>query len=150
MRQIDYIVIHCTAGPQDQTTEAIKNYWKSKGWKKVGYHKLIGADGVYETLAEDSQTTNGVKDHNSNIINICYKGGVKDGKPFDTRTDAQKTTLLQLVQIYRKKYPSAIIQGHRDFSPDKNRDGFVQPNEWYKACPSFSVSGWLTENGILR
>ena len=147
MRKVDYIVIHCTAGPQDQTTKAIKDYWKSLGWSKVGYHKLISADGSYEVLSDDENPTNGVKGYNSNSVHICYKGGVKDGKPFDTRTEAQKSTMLALVEMYMDKYSTAVVRGHRDFSPDKNRDGVVSPNEWMKACPSFSVTAWLRENG---
>ena len=47
MRTIEYIVIHCTAGPQDQSTESIKKYWKSGlGWKNVGYHILVSKDGT--------------------------------------------------------------------------------------------------------
>ncbi len=42
-------------------------------------------------------------------------------------------------------FPDAKILGHRDVSEDKNRDGIISPNEWMKACPSFSVNEWLKE-----
>ncbi|MBB4042257.1 hypothetical protein GGR06_000016 [Bacteroides reticulotermitis] len=29
--------------------------------------------------------------------------------------------------------------GHRDLSPDLNRNGEVEPEEWIKACPCFDV-----------
>lgn len=129
MRNIKYIVIHCTAGPQNQSTENIKAYWKnSLGWKNVGYHILVNADGSYERLADDSVVTNGVANFNSNSIHISYKGGVDDkGKPKDTRTEAQKKTILTLVRHFRAKYPKAIIQGHKDFP------------KVTKACPSFDA-----------
>jgi N-acetylmuramoyl-L-alanine amidase len=112
MRSIRFIVIHCTAGPPNQSTEEIKRYWKNVlGWEQVGYHVIINADGSYERLAPDSQVTNGVKGHNSYSVHICYKGG----KSGDTRTDAQKRTLLELVKEMRAKYHKAVIQGHRDF-----------------------------------
>jgi N-acetylmuramoyl-L-alanine amidase len=136
MRDIKYIVIHCTGAPASQTTTAIKAYWKAIGWKNVGYHKLISADGSFETLATDDKVTNGVKGYNTNSIHICYKGGVIEGKPADTRTPAQKSTLETLVKEYATKYPNAEIKGHRDF-----------PNV-AKACPSFSVAEWLGEIGI--
>ncbi len=37
------------------------------------------------------------------------------------------------------RYPDAIIQGHRDFSPDLNHNGIIEPKEWIRACPSFDA-----------
>ena len=138
MRDIKFIVLHCTAGPQKQTTQAIKNYWKNVlKWKSVGYHFLINADGSYERLASDETVTNGVAGYNSNSMHISYKGGVDaKGKAFDTRTDAQKKTMETLVRTLKAKYPKAIVQGHRDFKGVK------------KDCPSFSVKAWLKEIGM--
>ena len=129
MRNIKYIVIHCTAGSQTQTTESIKNYWKNVlKWKSVGYHFLVNADGSYERLASDETVTNGVAGYNSNSIHISYKGGVDSkGKGLDTRTEAQKKTLLTLIRTMKSKYPNAIVQGHRDFP------------KVAKECPSFDA-----------
>lgn len=149
MRQINYIVIHCTAGSQSQTTESIKAHWRKLGWKKFGYHHLINEDGTIENITPISEVSNGVAGYNSTSIHISYKGGVKDGKPFDNRTEAQKKSIENLVKEYRLKFPKAKVVGHRDFSPDKNRDGVVSPNEWLKSCPSFSVSEWLKQIGLI-
>lgn len=137
MRRITYIVIHCTAGSAQQKTEDIITYWKRKlGWKTVGYHKLISSDGIVETLASDETVTNGVKGHNHHSIHICYKGGWNSQ---DTRTQEQKTALLNVISQYKKKYPDAIVLGHRDLSPDLNRDGKITQNEWVKICPCFDA-----------
>lgn len=144
MRTIKYIVLHCTAGPVDQSVKDILAYWKKTlGWHRPGYHHLITADGKDHELQPIALPSNGVAGYNSQIINISYTGGVKDGKPFDTRTLAQLNTMESLVFKYHAMFPEAKIVGHRDFSPDKNRDGIIQPNEWIKACPSFSVSEWI-------
>jgi len=129
MREIKYIAIHCTAGPATQTTKAIKDYWKNNlGWKSVGYHYLINADGTIEQLAQESEITNGVAGFNSVIINVSYKGGVDaNNKPKDTRTPQQKESILKLLKELKKRYPKAIIQGHKDFPNVK------------KACPSFEA-----------
>jgi N-acetylmuramoyl-L-alanine amidase len=129
MRDIKYIAIHCTAGPATQTTKAIKDYWKNNlGWKSVGYHYLISADGTIEQLAQESEITNGVAGFNSVTVNISYKGGVDaSNKPKDTRTPQQKESILKLLKELRKRYPKAIIQGHKDFPNVK------------KACPSFDA-----------
>jgi N-acetylmuramoyl-L-alanine amidase len=151
MRDIKYIVIHCTAGSQRQTVENIRVWWRRLGWRRVGYHRLIAADGTVHNLADYSQVTNGVAGFNANSIHIAYMGGVSpSGKVEDNRTDAQKEQMEILVRELHAQYPNAIIQGHRDFSPDKNRDGFISRNEWMKACPSFSVREWLSEIGITN
>ena len=128
MRDIKYIAVHCTAGPATQTTKAIKDYWTNNlGWKSVGYHYLINADGTIEQLAQESEITNGVAGFNSVIVNISYKGGVDaTNKPKDTRTPQQKESILKLLKELRKRYPKAIIQGHKDFGAKK-------------ACPSFEA-----------
>ena len=117
MRNIKYIVIHCTAGSQTQSTESIKNYWKKNlGWKNVGYHFLVNADGTYERLANDDVVTNGVANYNSVSMHISYKGGVDSkGKSVDNRTEEQKKTIITLIRTLKAKYPNAIVQGHRDF-----------------------------------
>lgn len=129
MREIKYIAVHCTAGPATQTTKAIKDYWKNNlGWKSVGYHYLINSDGTIEQLAQESEITNGVAGFNSVLVNISYKGGVDaSNKPKDTRTPQQKESILKLLKELRKRYPKAIIQGHKDFPNVK------------KACPSFEA-----------
>lgn len=129
MRNITHIVIHCTATGQDATVEAIKRYWKEKlGWKQVGYHHIVDANGKDNQLLSIAQPSNGVKGHNASIINLCYIGGVdKFNKPLDNRTPAQKETLLKLIRTYKKMFPNAIVQGHKDF-----------PNV-AKACPCFDA-----------
>jgi Negative regulator of beta-lactamase expression len=137
MRTINHIVLHCTAGPQDQKTTDIKAYWAKKlGWKTYGYHYLVSGDGSVENLVSIEKPSNGVAGHNSNSIHVCYKGGW-NGK--DTRTEAQKTALLSIITALKVKFPQAKILGHRDFSPDLNGDGKITSNEWVKLCPCFDA-----------
>lgn len=146
MRTIKYIVIHCTGAPGGQATQAIKDFWKNvKGWRQVGYHKLISADGTVEELAKPEIITNGVAGYNSKSYHICYKGG-QGGK--DSRTAEQKVSLLDEVRKAKALFPAAKIVGHRDLSPDLNADGIISPNEWTKDCPSFDVKQWLKDAGI--
>lgn len=139
MRRIDNIVIHATGALATQSTESIKSYWLHKlGWKNAGgYHYLISADGFVEYLTDISKPTNGVVGFNAHSIHICYKGGL-NGK--DTRTPQQKESLLRIIKEMKAKFPGAKLMGHRDFSKDLDGDGVIEPQEWVKLCPCFSVS----------
>ncbi len=136
LRNIKYIVVHCTATPPTTTVESIKRYWKEqRGWGDIpGYHYLIQRQGNLIQLLDESKNSYGVYAHNSNCISIAYIGGIdKDGKPQDNRTDAQKHSMFDLIVSLTEKYPNAQVLGHRDFAGVK------------KACPCFDVKKWLSE-----
>lgn len=136
MRNIKYIVVHCTATPPTATVESIKRFWKAqRGWGDTpGYHYLILRDGKVIQLLDESKITYGVYGHNKDSVHISYIGGIDEtGKPKDNRTDAQKISMWDKLMELAKKYPQAQILGHRDFPNVK------------KACPSFDVRQWLND-----
>jgi N-acetylmuramoyl-L-alanine amidase len=142
MRTIKYIAVHCTAGHQTQTIGDLQQEFRRKGWKNPGYHYVVKPDGTVAQLLDETKVSNGVKGYNSVTINVAYIGGIDaQGRAMDNRTDKQKGTLRTLLRILRKRYPKAVIQGHRDFSPDLNRDGRITPNEYIKLCPCFDAKG---------
>ena len=124
MRTITHLVVHCTATPHNTKIANIRRYWKQAlGWKSVGYHKIIEADGNIVQLAPDSAITNGVKGHNATSLHVSYIGG----KDKDDRTIGQRKAIAGVLLEWLRKYPTARICGHRDF-PNVN-----------KACPQFSA-----------
>lgn len=129
MRTITHIVVHCTATPQTATVESIQRYWRTVlGWRSPGYHILVTPSGAALRLAPDSDSTNGVKGHNSTSLHVSYIGGVNSAnKPMDNRTADQKATMVRVITEWRRLYPAAKVCGHRDFA------GVV------KACPSFDA-----------
>jgi N-acetylmuramoyl-L-alanine amidase len=133
MRDIKYIVVHCTATVPDTKIESIRKYWKEKlGWKNPGYHYIIKRNGEIVRLQPENLNANGVAGNNRFAIHISYIGGVdKEGKPVDNRTNAQKHTMFNKLVSLSEKYPGATILGHRDFPGVK------------KMCPGFDVSEWL-------
>ena len=140
MRNIQFVAVHCTAGSQKQTIEDLKKEFKNKGWQNPGYHYVVDPEGVVHQLLDEDRVSNGVKGFNSVSINVAYIGGIDSkGKAVDNRTEAQKQSLLSLLSILKKRYPKATIQGHRDFSPDKNSNGKVDPWERIKECPCFEA-----------
>lgn len=136
MRKIKYIAVHCTAGSQKSTVNDLLAEFRKKGWKAPGYHYVITADGKIHQLLDTEKVSNGVKGYNSVTVNIAYTGGM-DG--VDNRTDEQKKSLVVLLKLLHKRYPDAVIQGHRDFSPDRNGNGKIEKNEWIKKCPGFDA-----------
>ena len=61
-------------------------------------------------------------------------------KPKDTRTPEQRTALRQLVNELLARFSGFKVCGHRDLSPDLNRNGKIEPREWMKQCPCFDVA----------
>lgn len=140
MRTIKYIAVHCTASSQKGTIAHLLAHFRARGWKSPGYHYVIEADGNIVQLLDEEKKSNGVKGFNSVSINVAYVGGIDDaGKAVDNRTQAQKTALEKLLVKLKKKYPTAVIQGHRDFSPDLNDNGIIEQNEFIKMCPCFNA-----------
>lgn len=135
MRNINYIVLHCTATPQETTITSIQRFWKERlGWKNPGYHFLIEASGKVVQLLPITKIANGVKGYNSSAIHISYIGG-KDG--VDDRTIQQEQAQIHLVAKLKEQFPAAKVLGHRDF-PMVNKD-----------CPSFDVAAWLKRVGLV-
>lgn len=141
MRRITHIVIHCTATPQSATVASIMKYWsETLKWKAPGYHYIIAADGRITQLLDENSPSNGVAGHNSHIINLCYIGGVDaNGKAVDNRTMAQKAALVGTIKEIKSRHRLAIVVGHRDFSPDQNGNGIIDPWERIKECPCFDA-----------
>ena len=129
MRKINKIIVHCSATPEgkDFTTADIDRWHRQRGWRCIGYHYVIELDGSIHKGRDESVIGAHCSGQNTDSIGICYVGGVaKDGKtPKDTRTDAQKHSLLELLKELKTKYPNATIHGHREFAA--------------KACPSFDA-----------
>ena len=138
MRRINLIVIHCSASPdgKPKSLERLVEEHKARGFRTVGYHYIIEPSGLRlmgRTLQEVGAHVEG---HNANSIGVCMIGTKKF-------TQAAWLKLRDTVQTLTKQFPDARVVGHRDLSPDKNKDGKITPREWLKLCPSFDVATWL-------
>ncbi|MDE5800322.1 MAG: N-acetylmuramoyl-L-alanine amidase [Paramuribaculum sp.] len=130
MRQIDEIIIHCTATPEGRnvTVQQIRDWHvKGNGWADIGYHFIIDLEGKVHPGRPISQPGAHCYGHNAKSIGIVYVGGLaSDGKtPKDTRTPAQRFAIRQLVQQLRDQFPGVTVHGHNEYAA--------------KACPSFDV-----------
>ena len=137
----DFIAIHCSAtGPkQDFGAADIDKWHRAKGWKCIGYHYVIRRNGTVEEGREELTIGAHVENWNSVSIGVCLVGGVDANDPkkaVNNFTPEQFASLKQLLVDLKIRYPSAIIQGHRDFP------------KVAKACPCFSVAEWLKTVGL--
>ena len=129
MRKITEIIVHCADTPEgrdDKAADIKRWHTKERGWSDIGYHYVVDIDGTIEPGRDPEKAGAHCTNHNAKSIGVCYVGGADENmQPKDTRTDAQKTSLLLLLKFLRAKYPDAKIYGHCDFAQ--------------KACPCFDA-----------
>ena len=159
-RTITGLVVHCSANAEgvDVTAADIKKFHIEKqGWCDIGYHFVIRIDGTIEPGRDLNKAGAHVSDHNAHTIGICYVGGLEattnsKGKIVakkndrgrdidkDTRTPEQKDSLRWLLGELVQALPEVkTIKGHRDYSPDLNGNGTIEPREYIKSCPCFNA-----------
>ncbi len=130
MRKINKIIIHCTATPEGREHDVadIRRWHLKRGFNDIGYHYLIHIDGTIEEGRPITRQGAHCSRQNRGSIGICYVGGMsKDMKKAkDTRTQAQKDSLIKLMHELIYKYNKDMtIHGHNEYAN--------------KACPSFNV-----------
>ena len=150
MRTINKIILHCSATRENQnySFQQCRADHLRRGFKDIGYHYYITRDGLQHIGRPLWQSGAHCRGHNRDSIGICYEGGLDDlGRAADTRTEPQRDTLRRLLASLQRRFPQAILLGHRDLSPDLDGDGRITPAEWVKQCPCFDVR---TEYGDLE
>ena len=130
MRKINKIILHCSATPEGRHHDVadIRRWHLKRGFNDIGYHYLIHIDGTIEEGRPLNKQGAHCSGQNRGSIGICYVGGMsKDMKKAkDTRTQAQKDSLIKLMHELIYKYNKDMtIHGHNEYAN--------------KACPSFNV-----------
>ena len=126
MRQIDSIVIHCTATPnlQDIGFTEINTGHKQRGWRdpagvSCGYHFLIRRNGVIEVGRTPDMIGAHVEGANSRSLGVALIGT----SSFNT---SQIESLRRLVKSLTTQYPGAKVYPH-NWYPSAKKQG--------KTCP---------------
>lgn len=143
MGKYKYFVLHCTATPfgREYTEDGIRNIFKQKGWRQVGYRETIHFDGSvieyiehnHDDIVQGFEISNGAKGFNSISQHVSYIGGIDSkGVPKDTRTLSQYLKLIEIVSEEIKRHPNIKVIGHNQLTNKK-------------ACPSFFVPDFLDE-----
>jgi len=125
VKEIRYIVIHCSDSPNDRgdTAADVKRWHLEKGFATIGYHWVIERDG--KRVTGRPETMQGAHEQTVNrcSIGICMMGR-------DAFTEKQWAALRMLLAELLKRYPGAKVVGHCEL--DKGRK-----------CPGFDVQAWL-------
>lgn len=143
VRHIDEIIIHTTATRPDwmaangtlaKVQEIARWHTEDRGWRAIGYHRIIDRDGTIANGRPIAQIGAHTKGRNANSIGIALIGGfggAADDKFFDHYTPAQDKALREEIARLKSIYPIERVTGHNQFAA--------------KGCPCFIVAEWLRE-----
>ena len=140
MREIDKIIIHCSASKWGNA-EIIDSWHRDRGFAKIGYHFVIDncypdyerfltqapesvQDGFVEPGRPVSEIGAHVYGHNKKSIGICLIGD-------DVFSGRQLISLYRLVKKLEKDLGKLEIYGHYEFNLTKT-------------CPNINAT-WLRE-----
>ena len=133
MRQIDRIIIHCSATnfSSDATIDDIRRWHiEENGWSDIGYHYVIERNAALMKGRPIERVGAHAKGYNATSIGICLMGGLDDnGHPDFNYPYQQMACLYCLVADLRRTYDINAVIGHRDVSG--------------KECPCFDVSAYF-------
>lgn len=129
---VRFLVVHCSATRcnQDYTVEQLRHDHILRGFRDIGYHFYIRKDGTLTQHRSLLEVGAHARPYNRCSIGICYEGGLDaSGKPHDTRTQAQRERMRDLLRRLLQLFPKAKVVGHRDL-----------PGATPKECPCFDVT----------
>ena len=123
LRKPNFVIIHHTA--QDSCGQTLRTFTLTR--TQVSAHYVICKDGTIHHMLNDYMRAwhAGVgKWGNDADINSSSIGIELDNNGFETFTDAQMHSLLQLLESLKKKYniPTANFIGHADIAPTRKND----------------------------
>lgn len=129
MRQINKIIVHCSATGINTTTEQITNVHRNLNhWSDNGYHFVIEHDGTICHARPVETIGAHCLGQNQDSIGVCLVGG-KNRFDFSY---SQLANLRSLIKQLCRKYnisPSNLFS-HYEFSPKKE-------------CPRFDVKNFM-------
>jgi hypothetical protein len=134
------VVIHCSATRptgwfadlpfEEQVAEIKRWHTEDRGWRDIGYHRIIGRNGELAVGRSLYEIGAHVKGRNRGTIGICLlggHGGSKTDEFEDHFTMAQDVTLRAYLGDLMGLTDIRKISGHSDYAN--------------KACPCFNAAG---------
>lgn len=136
---VKYIVIHSSHSRKPKPTDGVDllnlvhrmrgAFSWSLGGPACYHHFVIRTDGVVEHGRSLDTPGNHTFGFNESSISVCYMGGAdRHGRPADTRTEAQKKALRELLDTLQQQFPNAAVVVHKQLAP-----------RGAKGCPGFGL-----------
>lgn len=132
------VIIHCAATrptgwfaerPFDEQVNEIRRWHvEDRGWRDIGYHRVIGREGQLAIGRSLYEMGAHVRGHNRGTIGICLIGGhgaAADDDFYDHFTQAQDDTLRAYLKDLGQLTEIRKISGHSQYAN--------------KACPGFDA-----------
>lgn len=114
LKSVKLLIVHCVANRCNKpfSVENLIACGKAK-YGQCSYHYYVRRNGdVIPLLPETVQGVH-ARHYNYCSLGIVYEGGLdENGHPADTRTEAQKHSLYELLKALTAEYPDARILGH--------------------------------------
>lgn len=135
LKSVDLLIIHCVGNRCNRpfSTESLINTGEAR-FGQVSYHWYIKRDGSIDALLPEDVQGVHAKHYNHCSLGIVYEGGLDEkGRPADTRTEAQKTSMRSLLEELTEVYPKAHIYGHCELP------------HVAKECPCFPASKFYAD-----
>jgi len=147
MRKINLLVIHCTATQNGLfiPVEIVRGWHLQRGFTDIGYHYLIAPDGALLAGRPEELIGAHAKGFNAHSLSISLEGGLGGSWRNNTGRYTLEAwhTLRVWIELNLQRFPGSQVKGHRELSPDLDKNGIVEPEEWVKTCPAFDVPTWL-------
>lgn len=122
INDIKLLIVHCSDTPDTDNIGAydIHKMHLKFGWNGIGYHKVIRRNGQIENGRPEYWVGAHAYGKNKESLGVCLIGK-------NLFTDKQFASLKTTLLSWKKKYPNALIKGHRDA---------IKTN---KTCPNFDM-----------
>jgi len=124
---ITHIVVHHSASKPETTLEEITSWHIQRGFKGVGYHKVITDDGIIHVGRQENVVPASVQGKNKGTLTVCLTGNFERDVP----TQWQLISLQLQIQEWKTKFPNAKVVGHRQLGAS--------------LCPGQNLFNWLQE-----
>jgi N-acetyl-anhydromuramyl-L-alanine amidase AmpD len=114
LNSVKLLIIHCVANRCNKpfSVESLIRCGKEK-YGQCSYHYYVRYNGDIIPLLPETLQGIHARHYNHCSIGIVYEGGLDaQGNAADTRTEAQKLSLRELLKQLRHDYPDAKIVGH--------------------------------------
>ena len=121
---INKIILHCSANSNPNLTanDVRRDHIDNRGFTDIGYHFFIRTSGLVEKGRPIEEVGAHTFGHNWDSIGICL-----NGLNLPDFTDAQFSSLKDLLKQLRPQIPATEVYPHHFFNPGK-------------LCPVYSVT----------